>query len=58
MCKYEPQALLGRDEEIVAQALDSTKGFSFVIAARKAGLEQGIEINAVKDKALKPVPKA
>ena len=48
----------GRDEETVTQALDSTEGFSFVIAARKRGLGQGIEINAVNDKALKPVPKA
>jgi uncharacterized protein YndB with AHSA1/START domain len=39
----------GNTEEIVAQAMDSTGGFSFVLAALKAFLEHGIELNIVVD---------
>lgn len=41
----------GDTEKIVAQALDSTGGFSFVLAAMKAYLEHGIELNIVEDHA-------
>ena len=40
----------GTDDEQVAQALDSTEGFNLVIAACKAYLEHGIELNVVTDK--------
>ena len=39
----------GDTEKIVAQALDSTGGFSFVLAALKAYLEHGIELKIVED---------
>lgn len=45
----------GTDDEQVAQALDSTEGFNLVIAACKAWLEHGIELNIVADK--NPDPK-
>jgi uncharacterized protein (DUF2249 family) len=35
----------------VAQALDSTGGFSFVLAGVKAFLEHGIELNLIADHA-------
>jgi uncharacterized protein YndB with AHSA1/START domain len=41
----------GDTEKIVAQALDSTGGFSFLLAALKAYLEHGIELNLVEDHA-------
>jgi len=41
----------GDTEKIVAQALDSTGGFSFVLAGAKAFLEHGIEPNLVVDHA-------
>lgn len=40
----------GSDDEIVAQALDSTEGFNLVISACKALLEHGIQLNLVTDK--------
>lgn len=39
----------GSDDEMVAQAIDSQGGFSFVLAALKAFLEHGIELNLVAD---------
>ncbi len=39
----------GTDDEKVAQALDSMGGFSFALAACKAFLEHGIELNLVSD---------
>lgn len=41
----------GDPEKVVAAALDSTGGFSFVLAALKAFLEHGIELNIVVDHA-------
>lgn len=40
---------LGTDDEKVAKALNSTGGFNLVIAAAKAYLEHGIELNIVAD---------
>ena len=39
----------GNPDEVVAQALDSTGGFSFVLAGLKAFLEAGIELNLTAD---------
>jgi uncharacterized protein YndB with AHSA1/START domain len=39
----------GTDDEIVAGAIDSMGGFSFVLAALKALLEHGVELNLVAD---------
>ncbi len=39
----------GTDDERVAKALDSTGGFSFLLAGCKAFLEHGIELNLVRD---------
>ncbi|HEX8903401.1 MAG TPA: SRPBCC family protein [Longimicrobiaceae bacterium] len=41
----------GDADSVVAQALDSQGGFSFVLAAAKAFLEHGIELNVVLDHA-------
>lgn len=41
----------GDAETIVARALDSTGGFSFLLAGLKAFLEHGIELNLVPDHA-------
>lgn len=41
----------GDDNEIVAQVIDSTGGFTFLIAALKVFLEHGIEPNFVVDHA-------
>ncbi|HYO14724.1 MAG TPA: SRPBCC family protein [Thermoanaerobaculia bacterium] len=41
----------GDAETIVARALDSTGGFSFLLAGLKAFLEHGIELNLVVDHA-------
>jgi uncharacterized protein YndB with AHSA1/START domain len=41
----------GDAEEIVAAALDSTGGFSFLLAGLKAFLEHGIELSLVEDHA-------
>jgi uncharacterized protein YndB with AHSA1/START domain len=38
-------------ERVVAKALDSTGGFNLVLAALKAFLEHGIELNVVEDHA-------
>jgi uncharacterized protein YndB with AHSA1/START domain len=40
----------GTDDEVVAQAMDSTEGFNLVIAGCKAFLEHGVELNMVADK--------
>ena len=39
----------GDDDKVVAEALDSTGGFCLVLAALKAFLEHGIELNIVVD---------
>ena len=39
----------GDAEKIVAQAIDSTSGFSFLLAAAKAYLEHGIDLHLVGD---------
>ena len=39
----------GDPDKTVAEALDSTGGFSFLLAALKAFLEHGIELNVVVD---------
>lgn len=41
----------GGGDEIVAQALDSTEGFTMLLAGLKAFLEHGIVLNLVADKA-------
>lgn len=41
----------GEAEQVVAAALDSTGGFSFLLAGLKAYLEHGIELNLVADHA-------
>lgn len=40
----------GTPEEAVKKALDSTEGFTFVLAGLKAWLEHGIELNLVRDR--------
>ena len=40
----------GTGDEIVKQALDSTEGFTFVLAGLKALLEHGVELNLVRDR--------
>ena len=40
-----------RGEDIVAEALDSTQGHNLVLAAAKAWLEYGVNLNLVADKA-------
>ncbi|MCT7376164.1 SRPBCC family protein [Chelativorans sp. EGI FJ00035] len=40
----------GEDSQRVTEALDSTEGFSFVLAGAKAYLEHGIRLNLVQDK--------
>ena len=39
----------GTDDEVIAKALDSMGGFSFVLAAVKALLEHGVVLNLVAD---------
>ena len=38
----------GIRDEVVKKALDSTEGFTFVLAGLKAWLEHGIELNLVR----------
>jgi uncharacterized protein YndB with AHSA1/START domain len=40
----------GDDEKVISQALDSTGGFNLVLAAAKAWLEHGIQLNIVADR--------
>ena len=40
----------GDGDAVVKQALDSTEGFSLVLAGAKAFLEQGVELNLVGDR--------
>ena len=40
----------GTRDEVVKKALDSTEGFTFVLAGLKAWLEHGIELNLVRDR--------
>ena len=39
----------GTPDEVIAAALDSTGGFSFVLAGLKAWLERGVELNLIAD---------
>lgn len=39
----------GTADEVVAQALDSTGGFTFLLSGAKALLEHGVELNLVAD---------
>jgi uncharacterized protein YndB with AHSA1/START domain len=41
----------GDADKVVAQAMDSTGGFSFVLAGMKAWLEHGIELKLIEDHA-------
>ena len=41
----------GDDDSIVAQAVDSSQGFTMVLCGLKALLEQGIRLNLIADKA-------
>jgi uncharacterized protein YndB with AHSA1/START domain len=40
----------GEGDERVKQALDSTEGFTFVLAGAKAWLEHGVQLNLVPDR--------
>lgn len=40
----------GSDDEIVAQAIGSTEGFSFVLAGAKAWLEHGLGLGLIADR--------
>jgi len=40
----------GTGDEVVKKALDSTEGFTFVLAGLKALLEHNVELNLVKDR--------
>jgi uncharacterized protein YndB with AHSA1/START domain len=40
----------GSGDEVVAQAIDSTQGFSLVLAGLKAWIEHGIQLNLVRDR--------
>ena len=40
----------GDGDEIVKQALESTEGFTFVLAGAKAWLEHGVQLNLVPDR--------
>ena len=40
----------GEADEVIAKALDSMGGFSLVLAAAKAWLEHGVDLNIVADK--------
>ena len=44
------KGFMGDGDEIVCQALESTGGFALVLAAAKAYLEHGIELNIVADR--------
>ena len=44
----------GNDDEIVRQALESTGGFTWLLAGLKAYLEHGIKLNLVADAHPKP----
>ena len=44
------EGFVGDGDEIVAKALDSTGGFTLVLAAAKAYLEHGIQLNLVADR--------
>ena len=40
----------GDEQSIIKQALDSTEGFTFVLAGLKAYLEHGVRLNLVRDR--------
>ena len=40
----------GTSDEIIKKALDSTEGFTFVLAGAKALLEHNVELNLVRDR--------
>jgi uncharacterized protein YndB with AHSA1/START domain len=43
------RGFVGDDDDVVAQALDSKGGFTFVLAGLKAWLEHGVALNLVAD---------
>jgi len=45
-------------EQVAKQAIGSTEGFAFVLAAAKAWLEHGIQLNLVRDKFPDGLPKS
>jgi uncharacterized protein YndB with AHSA1/START domain len=40
----------GEEQSMIKQALDSTEGFTFVLAGLKAYLEHGVQLNLVADR--------
>ena len=40
----------GDEDQVVAEALDSTGGFTWVLAGAKAWLEYGVQLNLVRDR--------
>ena len=40
----------GDEQSIIRQALDSTEGFTFVLAGLKAYLEHGVQLNLAADR--------
>jgi len=48
--RIENSGFTGNGDEVVKQAIDSTQGFSLVLAGLKALLEHGIQLNLVADR--------
>jgi len=48
---------VGDAEQVAKQAIGSTEGFAFLLAGAKAWLEQGLQLNLVKDKYPDGLPK-
>ena len=48
----------GSDEEKLKTVLDSTEGFALVLAGAKAWLEHGLQLNLVRDRFPKSLPRA
>lgn len=48
----------GSDDEKLKTALDSTEGFALVLAGAKAWLEHGLQLNLVRDRFPKTLPRA
>ncbi|HEX8433802.1 SRPBCC family protein [Archangium sp.] len=49
LVRIENRHFTGTEDEVVAQALDATGGFSLVLAGLKAFLEHGIDLRLVAD---------
>ncbi|HEX5050911.1 MAG TPA: SRPBCC family protein [Planctomycetota bacterium] len=49
LVRISERGFRGTDDEVVAQALDSTAGFTFVLAGLKALLEHGVVLGLVAD---------